>query len=200
MSKRHLTPPEPVWEIAELYPNQGQWHEQEYLSLETNRLIEYDDGFVEVLPLPTDKHQAILAFLFMTLHAYAGRYGGTVRFAALRLRLWNRKYREPDLMYVLPDHHHYRGNRYWDGADLVVEIVSGSADDRERDLVIKRGEYAQAGIPEYWIVDPDEGLVTVLRLDGDRYVEHGIFKRGETATSALLPELTVNVDVVLDAD
>jgi Uma2 family endonuclease len=200
MSKRHLTPPEPVWEIAELYPNQGQWHEQEYLSLETNRLIEYDDGFVEVLPLPTDKHQAILAFLFMTLHAYAGRYGGTVRFAALRLRLWNRKYREPDLMYVLPDHHHYRGNRYWDGADLVVEIVSGSADDRERDLVIKRGEYAQASIPEYWIVDPDEGLITVLRLDGDRYVEHGIFKRGETATSALLPELTVNVDVVLDAD
>ena len=103
-------------------------------------------------------------------------------------------------MYVLPDHHHYRGNRYWDGADLVVEIVSGSADDRERDLVIKRGEYAQASIPEYWIVDPDEGLITVLRLDGDRYVEHGIFKRGETATSALLPELTVNVDVVLDAD
>jgi Uma2 family endonuclease len=200
MPKRHLTSPEPVWEIAELYPNQGQWHEQEYLSLETNRLIEYDDGFVEVLPLPTDKHQAILAFLFMTLHAYAGRYGGTVRFAALRLRLWNRKYREPDLMYVLPDHHHYRGNRYWDGADLVVEIVSGSADDHERDLVIKRGEYAQAGIPEYWIVDPDEGLITVLRLDGDRYVEHGIFKRGETATSALLPELTVNVDVVLDAD
>lgn len=200
MPKRHLTSPEPVWEIAELYPNQGQWHEQEYLSLETNRLIEYDDGFVEVLPLPTDKHQAIVLFLSMVFVNLCKQIGGTVRTAGIRIRLWDRKYREPDLVYVLAEHEDWRHQRYWDGADLVVEIVSGSADDRERDLVIKRGEYAQAGIPEYWIVDPDEGLITVLRLDGDRYVEHGIFKRGETATSALLPELTVNVDVVLDAD
>ncbi|MBX2999830.1 MAG: Uma2 family endonuclease [Caldilineaceae bacterium] len=200
MAKRYPLPAEPVWEIAELYPNQGQWHEQEYLSLETNRLVEYDDGFVEVLPVPTDKHQAILAFLFLALQTYVGKYGGIVRFAALRLRLWNRKYREPDLMYVLPDHHHYRGNRYWDGADLVVEIVSGGAEDRERDLVIKRSEYAQAGIPEYWIVDPETATIIVLQLDGNNYIEHGVFGRGEIATSVLLEEFTISVDAVLEAD
>jgi len=44
-----------------------------------------------------------------------------------------------------------RHNKYWEGADLVKEVVSGSEDDRQRDLVTKRREYAQAGIPEYWI-------------------------------------------------
>lgn len=200
MPNRHPHPPEPVWAIAELYPNQGQWHEQEYLLLETNRLVEYDDGFVEVLPLPTDKHQAIVLFLSMIFVNLCRNRGGTVRTAGIRIRLRERKYREPDLVYVLAEHEHWRHQRYWDGADLVVEIVSGSAEDRERDLVIKRAEYAQAGIPEYWIVDADEASIIVLRLEGDRYLEHGVFGRGETVTSALLAELTVSVDAVLDAD
>jgi len=64
----------------------------------------------------------------------------------------------------------------------------------------KRREYAQAHIPEYWIVNPQTELITVLHLENDRYVEHGVFKRGETATSALLEGFLVNVDAVLDAE
>ena len=44
---------EPTWEIATLFPNQGQWSEDEYLALNTNRFVEYRDGFMEVLPMPT---------------------------------------------------------------------------------------------------------------------------------------------------
>ena len=48
--------------LAEILPRQGQWSEQEYLVLTAHRtrLIEFTDGFLEVLPMPTDKHQAIL--------------------------------------------------------------------------------------------------------------------------------------------
>ena len=45
---------------------------------------------------------------------------------------------------------------------LVVEVIG--EDDPERDLVTKRLEYAQAGIPEYWIVDPRTDTIDVLRL------------------------------------
>ena len=83
-------------------------------------------------------------------------------------------------------------------ADLVVEIVS--PDDVERDTVIKRADYAAAGIPEYWIVHPAEGMISVLRLAGDAYVVHGVFHRGDTATSSLLQGFTVRVDVVCDAE
>jgi Uma2 family endonuclease len=66
--------------------------------------------------------------------------------------------------------------------------------------VTKRQEYAQAAIPEYWIIDPDTETITVLNLESTVYAEHGIFTRGETATSALLAEFAVSVDEVLDAD
>jgi Uma2 family endonuclease len=65
--------------------------------------------------------------------------------------------------------------------------------------VVKRGDYAEAGIPEYWIVYPDAGTITVLRLVGGAYREHGVFQRGDTATSVLLDGFAVDVQEVLDA-
>jgi len=79
----------------------------------------------------------------------------------------------------------------------VVEIIS--PDDPDRDTKIKRSEYAEAGIPEYWIVDPENESITLLRLEAGLYVEHGIFHRDEMATSALLNGFAVPVDAVLDA-
>lgn len=57
-----------------------------------------------------------------------------------------------------------RQNRFWLGADLVVEVVS--EDDPERDTKVKRADYASAGIPEYWIVNPLDNTITVLVLEG----------------------------------
>jgi len=79
------------------------------------------------------------------------------------------------------------------GADLVMEVVSGGAEDRRRDLKKKRREYAQAGIPEYWIVDPREERITVLRLDGKKYAVHGEYAKGTKAASHLLPGFEADV-------
>lgn len=69
-----------------------------------------------------------------------------------------------------------------------MEVVST---DRQHDLVTKRAEYARAGIPEYWIVDPQERRITVLSLDGDAYREHGSWGPGQTADSSSLPGFAV---------
>ncbi len=89
-------------------------------------------------------------------------------------------------------------NAFWLGADLVVEIASPNY--VERDTVIKRADYAEAGIPEYWIVNPAEETITVLKLEDGAYMAHGVFGRGETATSVLLTGLTVSVEAVCDAE
>jgi Uma2 family endonuclease len=115
----------------------------------------------------------------------------------LRLRLRTGRYREPDLLLLLAANDPRRSNRYWTGADLVLEVVS--PDDPQRDLVRKRREYARAGIPEYWVVDPASEQIVVLRLVGTAYVEHGVFTRGTQATSALLEGFTVAVTAVLEA-
>ena len=187
-------------EIVALLPAQGEWSMHDYLWLtnHTNRLVELNDGHIEVLPMPTEKHQAISVYLFLALRALMQRVGGTVFYAPLRLRVAEGKFREPDLLLLRSSNDPRRHNEYWAGADLVVEIVS--PDDPARDRVTKRTEYAQAGIPEYWIVDPRDETITVLRLVDTRYEEHGMFGRGTHATSALLADFEVSVDAVLDAE
>ncbi|HET8631460.1 MAG TPA: Uma2 family endonuclease [Thermomicrobiales bacterium] len=125
--------------------------------------------------------------------------GGAVRFAALRLRLLDGKIREPDLLLLRDARDPRRQNRYWTGADLVLEVVS--EDKPGRDLIEKRQEYAQAGTPEYWIVNSLDRSLTVLALDErGEYAEHGVFTRGMKATSALFPDFSVDVARVFDAD
>lgn len=194
------TKAEPIWEIATLFPNQGQWHEDEYLAMETNHQIEFANGYLEILPMPTQRHQLLLLFLFGALNSFVRpRNLGTVLVAAMRVKLWAGKYREPDVMFMLAQHDERRTDRYWERADLVMEIVSGSAEDRARDLVIKRQEYAQAGIPEYWIVDSQMKQITVLTLDKEVYGEHGVFGVGQQATSVLLAGFSVDVAAAFDA-
>ncbi len=187
---------EPGIDLAAL---QGRWTEEQYLLLsdQTNRLVELSDGYIEVLPMPTDKHQAISQVLLLALLAYVQRIGGRVFYSPLRLRIRDGKHREPDLLLLLDANDPRRQNRYWLGADLVVEIVS--ADDPDRDLVEKRRDYAEAGIPEYWIVNPLNQTIVVLTLRGTTYVEHGSFARGMVATSVLLAGFSIAVDAVFDA-
>ncbi len=62
---------------------------------------------------------------------------------------------------------------------LVVEVVSPS--NASRDLVLKRHDYAAAGIPHYWILDEKTATVTVLGLDatGRRYKETAVLRPGD---------------------
>lgn len=187
--------PGPAWEIATLFPHQGHWSEGDYLRLQTNHLVEFSDGFVEVLPMPTMTHQLIVQFLSNLVLAFVRpRKLGTVLFAPLRVRLREGKYREPDIVFMLAAHAGRMGEDCWEGADLVMEVVS--EDDPDRDLVVKRQEYAEAGIREYWIADPRSRQITVLKLGPGGYVLHGEYGRGGSASSALLEGFTVKVDEV----
>ena len=187
-------------ELATLLPAQGDWSEADYLWLteHTNRLVEYHDGQLEVLPMPTDRHQTILLYLYTIFAALVHPRGGKVLVAPLRLRLARGRYREPDLLLLCGANDPRRQDAYWEGADLVLEVVS--PDDRRRDLVLKRTEYAAAAIPEYWIVDPEYETITVLRLDHDMYIEDGVYQRGDIASSVLLTDLVVDITSVFDAD
>jgi Uma2 family endonuclease len=198
IAKKPTEPLEPAWDIAKLFPPQGTWTEGEYLAINANRIVEFSEGTIEVLDMPTTAHQMIVAFLYGALLSFVspGQLG-RVLFAPLRVKLWERKFREPDVVFMLRENARRIGNEYWDGADLVMEVVSD--DDRRRDLEIKRKEYAKAGIREYWIADPQLERVTVLVLEGNSYKANGEFARGQTATSRILSGFTLDVNAVFDS-
>jgi Uma2 family endonuclease len=182
----------------DLLPLQGLWTEEQYLKLtdQTNQLIEFTDGYLEGLSMPTRSHQRMLAWLYELFVAFVRLHGGEVLFAPLRLQIRPGKQREPDMLLVLDEHDPRNQDRFWLGADLVVEIVS--ADNPERDTVDKVADYAEAQILEYWIVNPLDETITVLTLAGEAYATHGVFRRGDRADSPLLPGFAVLVDSVFD--
>lgn len=183
------------------YPRQGDWSEADYLALEarSNQLVELTDGCLEVHAMPTFMHQLILQFLFKVFDRFV-REGqlGQVVVAPLPVRVGTGKFREPDIAFFRPERIEDL-RKPPNGADLVVEVVSEGDKNRERDLVTKREDYALAGIPEYWIVDPEEKRITVLTLQGQGYREYGTFAPGGTASSILLSGFTVAVDAVFAA-
>lgn len=178
---------------------QGLWTEEQYLRIteQTNHLIEFTDGAIEVLPMPTRNHQLSLLLLCALLREFIRPRGGIVVPAPFRVYVRPGAYREPDIVLLLDASDPRNQNESWHGADLVVEVVS--PDWSERDIVEKRRDYAVAGIPEYWIVNPLDETITVLNLQDDAYAEHGVFRRGDRATSLLLVDFEVTVDEVLDA-
>jgi Uma2 family endonuclease len=191
---------DPVWDLATLFPAQGAWTERDYLALDTNRLIELTDGYLEVLPMPTLLHQLIVDYLHALLKAHIKTgIGGLVVFAPLPVRFRPDLYREPDIVYLCPDRVTAMGTaKYPRGADLVIEVVSEGDEARERDYNSKRAIYAEHGVREYWIVDPQLQKICVLSLDESTktYDEHGVFKTGQRATSDLFGEFSVAVDDV----
>ncbi|HEX3600664.1 MAG TPA: Uma2 family endonuclease, partial [Lacipirellulaceae bacterium] len=143
---------EPAWDLALLYPLQGEWSQEEYLKLTDNTrwLVEYTVGKIEVLRMPTIEHQLILKFLFRALDAYVERLAlGVVLFAPTRVYLDPNKYREPDIVFNSMERHAKSNKRFYQGADLVIEIVSEDDDARARDFEQKSKDYAEGGIPEY---------------------------------------------------
>ena len=187
---------EPAWQIARLFPPQGQWSEGAYLSFteSLNQLVELVDGRIEVLEMPTKSHQKIVHYLLNSVLSFLAthRLGDAVA-APYRMRLRSETYREPDIAVYLTEHLERFGERSGDPADLVVEVVSSDDASRVRDYEDKRRDYASAGIPEYWIVDPVEQRILVLTLEGDRYAVHGRYAPGDEAESKVLVGFRVPV-------
>ncbi len=165
---------------------------EDYLALDGAYLLEYVDGCLQVLPMPDALHQAIAFVLANMLVSYAAADAeARVKLSPFPVYLNEKKYREPDVCYMRGINAHRRNKKFWIGADLVVEVISES--NRDHDFKTKLDDYAAAGIPEYWIIDPEQNSIHIFSLAGDRYVPHGKFEVGAIATSPSLTGFAVDV-------
>ena len=141
---------------------------QEFLEwADEDTLAEWVNGEVIMTSPASNIHQDISDFLTSVMRAYVQtRNLGVVRSALFQMKLKNG--REPDLLFIQREHLARLNPTYLDGpADLVVEIVSPESVSRDRGE--KFYEYAEGGVSEYWIVDPNKTRADFYVLDGDYY-------------------------------
>lgn len=148
----HMVPATKQWTLEELHslPDDGNKYE----------LVR---GELFVTPPPSEAHEAILTRLSALLEPYVRANGLGHVYAPRSVVRFDGSEAEPDRMvrHRSPD-----GARDWDDAPvpiLVVEVLSRST--RRRDHVQKREFYLDAGISEYWILDPEAKNVRVVRRE-----------------------------------
>lgn len=129
-------------------------------------LAEWVDGVVVMTSPASLRHQEIMDFLRELLATYIKVHKlGKVVSPPFQMKL-KRTGREPDLLFVTNEHLGRLKKTYLDGpADLVVEIVSPESQERDRSDKVR--EYSEAGIPEYWLIEPDMQQAIFYHLDTD---------------------------------
>ena len=90
------------------------------------------------------------------------------------------------------------GEKFTGALDLVIEVTSPGAENRRRDLLVKRQLYGKFGVAEYWVVDSDNRQVEIYRLQGQRLESAGAFKNGDELETPLLPNFKVAVHAIFD--
>jgi Uma2 family endonuclease len=158
--------------------------------------VEYLNGDIVMTPARSPHHQTVTVNLLILLGQYAKQgERGRVMPAPLDVVLASEaQIIQPDLIYVAKERYSsLLGRAAVTGApDMVLEILSPSTVRTDRKL--KLPIYARYGVPEYWIVDPDDPSVEVFLLDGNTYRVGGIFLAGDTINVGCFADAQVTVD------
>lgn len=143
----------------------------DYYALPEERRVELIDGVIYDMAAPSAIHQRILGDLYVLFRECADKYGMPceVFLSPFDVRLDKDNYTmvQPDLLAVCGETDEEIVTRYEGAPDLVVEILSPSS--RSKDQVLKLYKYQNAGVREYWIVDPKFKTVTVHCFESEDY-------------------------------
>ena len=162
------------------------------MSLPEGTRAELIDGELFMSPSPRLKHQDAVGNLFAILRDFVrARSLGRVFVAPFDVHLPSGDIVEPDVLFVAQSNCGILQDWVRGVPDLVVEVLS--PDGVERDRIVKRDLYAQNGIQEYWIVDPEAKTVEVFSPSGNRYEPNGYFEVDDFIVSPLLTEFKVPV-------
>ena len=156
MPRRPLT-------VADLEPFPDDGHRNELL-----------DGTLIVSPAPSLQHQRVHSrFMYALTGACPEEL--EVFSAPTDVALGDDTCMQPDLLVVRTG---LTGARITEPPVLVVEILSPSS--RLIDLNLKRARYERAGVPSYWVIDPDGPSLVAWELRDDSYVEVASTSAGES--------------------
>ena len=175
---------------------QGQYTYADYLETPDDERYELIEGQLIMAPSPTPRHQLISAYFVMFLAPFVRNNRlGWIFSAPIDVHLSDTNLFQPDILFVSNERERIIGDTNIQGApDLVIEIASTRT--RTLDRTVKRDLYERFGVLEYWMANPVEETVEVLRLENGRFASVGVYGRTDTITTPLLPGLAIDLNEV----
>ena len=144
----------------------GPYTLEDYLLLPEDRRVELIDGVFYDMASPTTIHQSIAGFLYTNFLDYVMKNKGPcypfIAPVDVQLDCDDKTVIQPDVLIVC-DRSKYRNGRVFGAPDLVVEVLSPSS--KKKDMQIKLSKYYDAGVREYWIVDPEKKILVQYDME-----------------------------------
>jgi Uma2 family endonuclease len=170
----------------------------DYLTWDENERYEIIDGEAYMMSTPNRVHQKISGNFYYALRSFLEGKPREVYAAPFSVRLFPAEDRsddtvvEPDITVICdPSKLDDRG---CNGApNLIIEILSPS--NARHDRIVKFNKYREARVREYWIVDPEERVVSVYVLKDGQYVAVNYDDTAEVPVTAL-PGCTIDLKTV----
>ena len=168
----------------------------DYMKTPDDEHCELLNGELVMFTTPPLYHQEVLGSLLAKLAAFEMEcHPGQFYPVLTDVVLSDRDVVKPDILFVSNERSHILTRANVRGApDLVVEILSPAT--AERDRTLKLDLYAQHGVKEYWIVDPDAGTVMVLLRGEVGFEVTGIYEEGQTLRSPTLAGFSVALEEI----
>jgi len=174
-----------VHEALRKYNEEGKrFTYTDYAGWDDDNRYELIDGVVHLMSAPSATHQSILVELSRQIANYLIGKSCKVFVAPFDVCINGKgdlddTVVQPDIL-VICDNEKIE-DKYCNGApDLTIEILSPSTSRHDR--IVKLNKYLQAGVREYWIIDPVDKSVTVHLLENNKYIIHAY---DETDTVAI---------------
>ncbi len=168
----------------------------DYLKTSDDERYELLNGELILSPSPKEIHQYISGILHLMIGTFVrGRSLGKVYCAPFDVVLSDTDVVQPDILFVSHERSRILTRENVRGApDLVVEILSSAT--AERDRTIKLDLYAQHGVKEYWMVDPEARTITVLLRGEGGFGVAGIYGEGQILRSPTLAGFGVALEEI----
>ena len=142
------------------YPRQGSYTLEDYLALPEDQRVELIDGVFYDMGSPTIPHQLIGGEIYSLLRDFLNKKKGScmplMSPVDVQLDKDDKTILQPDVM-VVCDRSRLSRARVIGAPDFLVEVLSPST--RSKDMMIKLNKYKNAGVKEYWMVDPKKETV-----------------------------------------
>ncbi len=148
---------------------------EEFLQMELGSEKQYEliDGVIVSYSAPNELHQDIVLGLGSELRSFIRGNGGSCKpfIAPFDVKLDDHTVVQPDVL-VVCDQSKLDGKRCNGAPDIVIEVVSS---DKKNDYSIKLEIYKEAGVKEYWIIDPSAERTVVYIFDNSRVTDLNIY-------------------------
>jgi Uma2 family endonuclease len=167
---------------------------------EDNNRYELIEGELFVSRAPGIPHQRVILNLEIILSNYLREHPVGILVPGAGAIFSNYDAVIPDLVFVRNERWDQvvTGEKFTGALDLVIEVTSQGAENRRRDLLVKRQLYGKYGVAEYWVIDSDNRQVEVYRLQGQRLESAGTFRSSDEFDTPLLPGFTLAVSTIFN--